>query len=89
MRLPDPEAFRFNYDGYGWGYRDNGSGSSWMAMCETAPDKEFMYTHRQLRQAVHDAIDECAGICDEADKQGQSQWPQRFASMIRRLKENV
>ena len=39
----EPVAFRCNFDGYGWDYRDNGSGSNWKAF--PYKDKEFLYTH--------------------------------------------
>lgn len=32
------------------------------------------------------AIEECAKVCDELDKESQSQWPQRIATIIRALK---
>ena len=54
MKLPEPEACRFDFDGYGWDYRDNGSGSSWKDAPVT--DKEFMYTEAQMRQAIKDAL---------------------------------
>ena len=64
-QLPEPEAFRFDYDGYGWSYRDNGSGSSWKDM--DAPDKEFMFTEAKLRAAMvavwNEAIEEAAMVC--------------------------
>jgi hypothetical protein len=40
----EPVAFRFNFDGYGWDYRDNGSGSSWQDMTKSYPDSELLYT---------------------------------------------
>jgi hypothetical protein len=67
MKLPAPAAFRFNYDGYGWDYRDNGSGSSWKVMGSAAPDKEFMFTESQMRQAIRDALEAAAKVCEETD----------------------
>ncbi|CAB5220720.1 hypothetical protein UFOVP241_22 [uncultured Caudovirales phage] len=40
----EPEAFRHSFDGFGWLYCDNGSGSSWKEM--VYPDKEFLFTRK-------------------------------------------
>jgi len=93
IKLPEPEAFRLNYDGYGWDYRDNGSGSSWKVMGSAAPDKEFMYTESQMRQAIRDAYEEAAKVC-EAQMQminvnGQNGRYKECAEAIRNLKESV
>jgi hypothetical protein len=34
-------------------------------------------------QAIKIEREECAKLCDEVDKESQSQWPRRFATMIR------
>jgi len=35
------------------------------------------------KAGLKDGREECAVICDEIDKESQSQWPQRIATMIR------
>jgi hypothetical protein len=48
------------------------------------------YTQHQLKR-VCTIVEEvqrrereaCASVCDEADKESQSQWPKRLATMIR------
>ena len=40
----EPAAFRHSFDGYGWLYCDDGSGSSWKEM--VYPDKEFLFTRK-------------------------------------------
>lgn len=37
---PEPVAVRYDFDGYGWKYIDNGSGSDWMTR---HPDGELLY----------------------------------------------
>lgn len=37
---PEPVAVRYDFDGYGWRYIDNGSGSDWMTRY---PDGELLY----------------------------------------------
>lgn len=37
---PEPVAMRYDFDGYGWKYIDNGSGSDWMTR---HPDGELLY----------------------------------------------
>ena len=72
MKLPEPEAFRFNFDGYGWDYRDNGSGSSWKDMA-AHNHGEFLFTESQLkaygeacyRQAIEDAAMRCMDYMED------------------------
>ena len=45
--LPEPEAIRHSFDGYGWMYIDNGHGSGWRSGIDKA-DAEFMYTAAQM-----------------------------------------
>lgn len=40
----EPEAMRYDFDGYGWKYIDNGSGSDWMTR---HPEGEFLFTKPQ------------------------------------------
>ena len=42
--LTEPEAMRYDFDGYGWKYIDNGSGSDWMTR---HPEGEFLFTKPQ------------------------------------------
>jgi hypothetical protein len=66
-KLPEPEAFRCEFDGYGWLYRDNGSGSIWRDV--QATDKEFMFTETQLIALQAATVEACAEMCNErADK---------------------
>lgn len=80
---PEPEAYRFDFDGYGWSYRDSGSGSSWKD--KRVKDKEFMYTEAQMRQAIEDALEKAAQfenedcICSKHD----------MADAIRYMKEHI
>jgi hypothetical protein len=37
----------------------------------------------EIHEAVLDERQACAKICDEVDKESQSQWPKRLATMIR------
>ena len=66
-QMPEPAAYRFNFDGYGWDYRDNGSGSSWKDM--VAPvHGEFLHTEATV-QAAFDAgrvagLEAAAKVCD-------------------------
>ena len=62
--LPEPEAIRHSFDGYGWMYIDNGHGSGWRSGIDKA-DAEFMYTATQM----HDHF--AAGV---RSGMGQSQW---------------
>ena len=62
--LPEPEAIRHSFDGYGWMYIDNGHGSGWRSGIDKA-DAEFMYTAAQM----HDHY--AAGV---RSGMGQSQW---------------
>ncbi len=43
----EPEALRHSFDGYGWNYVDNGSGSNWMDRAKRHMDTEFLYTAPQ------------------------------------------
>ena len=45
--LTEPEAMRYDFDGYGWKYIDNGSGSDWMTR---HPEGEFLFTKPQALQ---------------------------------------
>jgi hypothetical protein len=54
----EPVAFRFDFDGYGWQYRDNGSGSSWKDMAKD--DAEFLFTAPQPAADVVNQIAEAA-----------------------------
>jgi hypothetical protein len=38
----EPVAIRYNYDGNGYQYKDEGDGSNWM---ERIVEGEFLYTH--------------------------------------------
>ena len=38
----EPVAIRYDFDGYGYQYRDAGHGSNWMARL---PEGELLYTH--------------------------------------------
>ena len=57
----EPEAMRYDFDGYGWKYIDNGSGSDWMTR---HPEGEFLFTKPQAasepvnewKEAVLDAV---------------------------------
>ena len=40
----EPVAIRYDFDGYGWKYIDNGSGSNWRERV-THLDAENLYTH--------------------------------------------
>ena len=51
--------------------------------------EEVEFINARVRTAYENGLEDAAKVCDEADKQSQSQWPQRFASMIRKLKEQV
>ena len=44
LNIQEPAAFRHSFDGYGWLYCDDGSGSSWKEM--VYPDKEFLFTRK-------------------------------------------
>ena len=44
LETQEPAAFRHSFDGYGWLYCDDGSGSSWKEM--VYPDKEFLFTRK-------------------------------------------
>lgn len=44
---------------------------------------------RKARFYLDREIQKRTKICDEADKQSQSRWPQRFAAMIRALKGQI
>ena len=44
LKIEEPAAFRHSFDGYGWLYCDDGSGSSWKEM--VYPDKEFLFTRK-------------------------------------------
>lgn len=50
--LTEPEAMRYDFDGYGWKYIDNGSGSDWMTR---HPEGEFLFTKPQ---AVAEPVNE-------------------------------
>ena len=54
----EPEAFRHSFDGFGWLYCDNGSGSSWKEM--VYPDKEFLFT-RKMPTIEHLEADDTEG----------------------------
>jgi hypothetical protein len=91
--LPEPEAFRFNYDGYGWDYRDSGSGSSWKDMA-TADHAEFMFTESQLRD--YGRAEYLRGLeqaAKEFDRRGEPAigWYETHepAEIIRALKEQT
>ena len=47
-------------------------------LCMTVMEHEAL-----LAQAVAAEREACAALCDELDKNSQSQWPQRIATMIR------
>jgi hypothetical protein len=50
----EPVAFRHSYDGYGWDYTDNGSGSSWQTIQK--PDKEYLYLKKDRISVSNDQI---------------------------------
>ena len=53
---PDPVAMRYDYDGYGWLYIDNGSGSNWREKIKNA---EPLYTAPPKREWVGLTEEEC------------------------------
>lgn len=55
VELPEPEAMRGDYDGYGYRYIDNGSGSNWM---NRNPNWEHLFTADQMRQYADDCVKE-------------------------------
>lgn len=62
--LPEPEAIRHSFDGYGWMYIDNGHGSGWRSGIDKA-DAEFMYTAAQMHD--HYAAGVRAGAAGSQD----------------------
>lgn len=54
----EPAAFRHSFDGYGWLYCDDGSGSSWKEM--VYPDKQFLFT-RAMPTVVRLEADDTEG----------------------------
>jgi hypothetical protein len=57
------------------------------AYCGDCNQGEPMWTEEQMiayaEMAVQQEREDCAKICDEVDKESQSQWPKRLATMIR------
>ena len=41
----EPVAYRYDFDGYGWRFIDNGSGSSWKERATTKKDAEPLFAH--------------------------------------------
>jgi regulator of replication initiation timing len=54
----DPEAVRYDYDGYGYKYLDSGSGSDWQTRYK---DAEPLYTHPPAQPKVPDEADPLPG----------------------------
>ena len=48
--LPEPEAIRHSFDGYGYLYTDSGSGSLWKERAGCMPDAEPIYTAAQMHE---------------------------------------
>lgn len=46
-------------------------------------NQQLMDEVARLNKAVADEREACAALCDEVDKESQSQWPKRLATMIR------
>ena len=51
-----PEAVRYGFDGYGWMYVDNGSGSSWLDVGIKKEDGEPLYTRPMPAQSAEHCL---------------------------------
>jgi hypothetical protein len=53
----------------------------------TGPGAYTQHHMKRIRRIVEEVqrqeTEACASVCDEADKESQSQWPKRLATMIR------
>ena len=63
--LPEPEAIRHSFDGYGYLYTDSGSGSLWKERAGCMPDAEPIYTAAQMHD--HFAAGVRAGAAGSQD----------------------
>lgn len=55
----EPEAMRYDFDGYGWMYIDNGAGSSWKTR---HPNAEPLYTAEALAEARAEERAKCVAL---------------------------
>jgi hypothetical protein len=53
-QLAEPVAVRYDFDGYGYLYMDEGSGSDWASRVK---DCEFLYTHPMRELTDEEIID--------------------------------
>ena len=73
----EPEAMRYDFDGYGWLYIDNGSGSSWREKIKNA---EPLYTTPPQREWV--------GLTEEEKESfGGLRWGELFTAIEAKLRE--
>ena len=52
----EPEAMRYDFDGFGWQYIDSGSGSDWQTR---HPDAEPLYASLAAQDGLVDALRAC------------------------------
>lgn len=73
----EPVAARYDFDGYGYLYIDNGHGSDWETRI---PDAEMLYTKSDEAEIRADERERCAKLCeaisDEYQKREGMKWPE-------------
>lgn len=73
IQSTEPEAMRYDFDGYGWKYIDNGSGSDWMTR---HPEGEFLFTKPQAAAQPSQAGEQITEVVVHADY--REMWQQQI-----------
>lgn len=81
----EPVAARYDFDGYGYLYIDNGHGSDWETRI---PDAEMLYTKSDEAEIRADERERCAKLCEfEASRYSSPKLNKLLTDHGRRIKE--